>query len=681
MKYKPEYFINRELSWLEFNNRVLNETEYSENPLLEKCKFLSITSSNLDEFFMIRIAALKAQIDSGFTMKDISGLTPIQQMEKIESKIGKFIKKQNSVYKNEIIPELEKNNIYILNYNQLTENEKNAAEEYFEETLFPVLTPTAIDTSRPFPLLQNKSLNIIVELKNEKDKYSFVQVPSIISRLYKLPGKNKYRFILIEEIIKEFIGTLFEGYVINKVSEFRITRDSDVIINEDAAEDLLSKIEKSIKNRKWGSPVRLEISEGIEKDTREYLKNLLNLKKSDIYKIEGPIDLTFLMKLWSMIDKDNLKFSPESPILTKEFTEDSSIFDIMKEKEIIYHLPYESFEPVIDLVREAANDPNVLAIKQTLYRVSGQSPIVRCLKEAANNGKQVTVLVELKARFDEEQNINWAKELEKAGCHVIYGLKGLKTHAKLLLIVRQEVEGIQRYVHLSTGNYNDNTAKLYSDIGFFSTNEDLCTDISYLFNTLTGFSMSRYWNKIAVAPNDLRRKIYELIDNEIENQKNNKKSKIVIKVNSLTDRESIEKLYDASRAGVEIKLIIRGACSLRPGIKDISENIEVFSIVGRYLEHSRIFYFENDGESNLYLSSADLMSRNLDRRIEIMFPIENEDLKKSVVKILELNLADNTKKRILESDGTYKSSNSRSSKKINAQTEFYKLLKKNTYKG
>jgi polyphosphate kinase len=676
MKYKYEYFINRELSWLEFNDRVLSEAEYQGNPLLEKCKFISITSSNLDEFFMIRIAALKAQIDSKFTQKDISGMTPIQQMVKIEDKIEKLIKKQYTIYRNAVIPELEKNGIMFLKYKDLTENEKKAVEEYFEETLFPILTPTAIDNSRPFPLLQNKSLNIIVELKKDKDRYSFVQVPSIVERMFRLPGRDKYRFILIEEIIKEFIGTLFEGYSIKKASEFRITRDSDVIINEDAAEDLLSKIEKSIKNRKWGSPVRLEICENIEKETREYLKDILKLKKSDVYRIDGPIDLTFLMKLWGIAGKDNLRFLPEPPVLLKEFSENRSVFDVMKEKEIIYHLPYESFEPVIDLVEEAARDPKVLAIKQTLYRVSGHSPIVKALKDAANNGKQVTVLVELKARFDEEQNINWAKELEKAGCHVIYGLKGLKTHAKLLLVVRQETEGIQRYVHLSTGNYNDNTAKLYSDIGFFSTDEDLCTDISYLFNTLTGFSMSRYWNKISVAPNDLRAKLYELIDNEMENQKAGKKTKIIMKANSLTDKAMIEKLYDASRAGVEIKLIIRGACSLKAGIKNISENIEVFSIVGRHLEHSRIYYFENDGDRKIYLSSADLMSRNLDRRIEIMFPVEDEDLKKEVEKILDLNLTDNVKKRILEPDGSYKNSNARSSKKIIAQTEFYKYAKK-----
>ncbi len=447
------------------------------------------------------------------------------------------------------------------------------------------------------------------------------------------------------------------------------------MIDEEEAEDLLSEIEKSIKNRKWGSPVRVEIGESTEKDTREYLREVLKLKKTDVYKVDGPLDLTFLMKLSSIVDIPKLKFLPEPPVLAKKFQEES-IFELIKRNDMTLHHPYESFEPVIELVREAANDPKVLAIKQTLYRVSGNSPIVKCLKDAANNGKQVTVLVEIKARFDEEQNITWAKELEKAGCHVIYGLKGLKTHAKLLLIVREEVEGIQRYVHMSTGNYNDNTAKLYTDIGFFSINEDLCNDISYLFNTLTGFSMPRHWNKIAVAPNDLRPKLYELLDNEMENQKLGKKSKVIIKANSLTDKGIIEKLYDASRAGVEIKLIIRGACSLKSKVKDISENIEVFSIVGRYLEHSRIFYFENDGDNKVYLSSADLMARNLDRRIEVMFPIEDTELKEEIIRVLELNLTDNTKKRIQNSDGTYKNSNARSSKKINAQKELYRQAKK-----
>lgn len=675
MKYKYDYFLNRELSWLEFNDRVLNEAIYEGNPLLEKCKYVSITSSNLDEFFMIRIAALKAQIDSNFTGKDISGITPKQQMEKIEKRIEKLIKKQYTIYNNEIIPDLNKNNIFILKYAELSDIEKEIVLEYYEETIFPILTPSAIDASRPFPFLQNQSLNIIVELKGEKNLYSFVQIPSIINRLYKLPSKNGDRFILLEEIIKEFISTLFEGYTIKKMSEFRVTRDSDVIIDEDEAEDLLSEIEKSIKNRKWGSPVRVEIGENIEKGTREYLREVLKLKKTDVYKVDGPLDLTFLMKLSSVVDIPKLKFLPEPPVLSNKFQEES-IFELIKRNDMILHHPYESFEPVIELVKEAANDPKVLAIKQTLYRVSGNSPIVKCLKDAANNGKQVTVLVEIKARFDEEQNINWAKELEKAGCHVVYGLKGLKTHAKLLLIVREEVEGIQRYVHLSTGNYNDNTAKLYTDIGFFSINEDLCNDISYLFNTLTGFSMPRHWNKISVAPNDLRPKLYELLDNEMENQKLGKKSKVIIKANSLTDKGIIEKLYDASRAGVEIKLIIRGACSLKSKVKDISENIEVFSIVGRYLEHSRIFYFENDGDNKIYLSSADLMARNLDRRIEVMFPIEDAELKEEVIKVLELNLIDNTKKRIQNSDGTYKNSNARSSKKINAQKELYRQAEK-----
>ena len=677
MNYSSNDFLNRELSWLEFNKRVLEQSEDKTNPLLERLKFLSITSSNLDEFFMIRVAGLKAQVQSGYNQQDISGMTPIEQLRKIEQKTTELVEKQYSIFNNKISKELKKEKIEIIEHSNLTKREEEIVERYFYEIIFPIVTPMAIDSSRRFPHLSNKSFNLIIELsKDNNNFYSVLQIPTVIDRFINVSLRNgENRFILLEEIIKKYISVFYEGYNVCKVGEFRLTRNSDVFVDEEEADDLLFEIQKSLDLRKWGAPVRLEVKKDIDKELLKFLIFSFELNKESIYYIEGPIDLRFLFKFSMVQNRDELLFKKTEKLnLNKKIDEEKNIFDYISENDVILHHPFESFDPVIRLVREASEDDNVLAIKQTLYRVGDDSPIVYYLMEAAKKGKQVTVLVEIKARFDEEQNIKWAHELELAGCHVIYGLKGLKTHAKCLLIVRKEEVGIVRYVHLSTGNYNQNTSNIYTDIGFMTTNEDICEDASSLFNMLTGFSEPRHWNKLIVAPRDLRKRIVKQIDNEINIAKENKKARIIIKSNSLVDKEIITKLYEASANGVKIDLIIRGACSLKSGIKKISENIKVHSIVGRYLEHSRIYYFENEKNEKVFISSADMMERNLDRRVELMVPIEKEILKKEIIEILELYLKDNVKRKIQNSQGEYIKA-SRTKDIINAQEEMVKIIK------
>ncbi|MBZ4683522.1 MAG: Polyphosphate kinase [Fusobacteriales bacterium] len=677
MAYSKEHFFNRELSWLYFNERVLDEAILDKNPLFERLKFIAITSSNLDEFFMIRVAGLKAQIEENYMKTDISGLTPNEQMEKIKNRVKKLVEKQYNCLMNTLFPELEKQNIFIKKYENLSNKEKEFVENYFNETLFPILTPMAIDASRPFPHLINKSLNIMTKLLVDgENRFSIIQVPNIINRFLELPSKNKREFILIEDIIKANIDKLFTGYKIDIAGEFRITRDGDMIIDEDEADDLLIEIENSLQKRKWGSPVRLEVKENLDNEILEFLTTSLNLHSSNIYKLNGPLDLTFLFSFCSINSDKSLEYKPQPPILNKAFSKEESMFSSIRKKDIILHHPYDSFETIIDLIEVAANDPKVLAIKQTLYRVSGNSPIVKSLIKAAKNGKQVTVLVEIKARFDEERNIKWAKKLENSGCHVIYGLKGLKTHAKCLLIVRNESNGIRRYVHFGTGNYNDSTANLYTDLGFITCKEEYCIDATNLFNKLTGFSSPKSWYKLSIAPEGLRTKLYKLIEKEIINAKEGREGKIIAKMNSLVDKEIIEKLYDASKAGVKITLIVRGACCLLPEIKGLSENIKVYSIVGRYLEHSRIYYFFNNNNPKIYLSSADLMTRNLDRRIETFFSIEDKDAKEFIETILDYNLKDNYNSRIIKSDGSYELVKNKH-KIFNCHKEFYLLTKKN----
>lgn len=677
MEYSKDNFLNRELSWLEFNGRVLEQAEDKTNPLLERLKFLSITSSNLDEFFMIRVAGLKAQIQSEYNQQDISGLTPKEQLQKVEKSTIELVKSQYAIYNNKLLKELKKEKIEIIDYSELTKREEEIVERYFQEIIFPIVTPMAIDSSRRFPHLSNKSFNLIIQLSKEKELfYSVLQIPTVVDRFLEVSLKNdENRFILLEEIIKKHIEVFYEGYSVNKVGEFRLTRNSDVFVDEEEADDLLFEIQKSLDLRKWGAPVRLEVKENIDKELLEFLITSFELSKESLYSIDGPIDLRFLFKFSTVQNRDELLFkNTEKSSLNKKIDEEESIFNYIAKKDVILHHPFESFDPVIRLVREASEDPKVLAIKQTLYRVGDDSPIVYYLMEAAKKGKQVTVVIEIKARFDEEQNIRWARELELAGCHVIYGLKGLKTHAKCLLIVRKEEIGIVRYVHLSTGNYNHITSNVYTDLGFMTTNEDICEDVSALFNMLTGFSEPRHWNKLIVAPRDLRKKVVKQIDNEIKIAQENKKAKIIIKSNSLVDKEIIEKLYEASEKGVKIDLIIRGACALKSGVKKISENIKVHSIVGRYLEHSRIYYFENEKNEKVFISSADMMERNLDRRVELMIPIEKDSLKKEIIEILGLYLKDNVKRKIQNSQGKYIKA-PKTKDIINSQEEMIKIVK------
>lgn len=673
-KQKEIPYYNRELSWVDFNARVLDEACRKDNPILERVKFLAITASNLDEFFMVRVAGVMEQIHSEYNEPDPSGITPKELFNKLSDKIHDFTDKQYSCLNRSILPTLKKNGIVFFNIKELNSKQHKFIDAYFDKVLFPVLTPLAVDTSRPFPMLANKTLNIAVRLnKNGEDAFAIVQVPSIVSRFIELPSDNNRAFIMLENIIIERLNTLFELYKIEASCIFRITRNSDLEIDEES-DDLLKEIQKSIKKRKRGNPVRLEISQKCDKPLMEFLIKSLDVEEKEIYQLPNMLDLTFLFKLNALDNCDNLRFEPMKSINPpSDFYGYDNIFDAIKEKDRMVHHPYESFDSVLKFIDTAADDENVLAIKQTLYRVSGHSPIISALMRAAENGKQVTVLVELKARFDEENNILWAKKLEKAGCHVIYGLAGLKTHCKIALVVRKEEDGIKRYLHMGTGNYNDSTAKIYTDIGIFTCREDFGADASSLFNVITGYSIPPEYSKMIVAPTGMRLFFEKAIKNEIENAKKSLPAGITIKVNSLVDYDIISLLYEASCAGVKIKLLVRGICCLIPKIKGISENITVYSIVGRLLEHSRIFRFENGGSPKIYMGSADLMPRNLDRRVELVFPIEDEDLKQRAFNTLNLMFSDTTNTRIQNSNTIYNLVNKRNKENVNSQQTFYKL--------
>ena len=666
-------FINRELSWLEFNQRVIEEAEDNSNPLFERLKFLSISDSNLDEFFMVRVATLKDQIIAGFNEPDFAGLTPSEQTKKISIRVHLMIEEQHNCFNRSLVPALKKEQIVFVKKEKLTGGQIKFINTYFTNNIYPVLTPMVVDKGRPFPLILNKSLNIAVLLENgikEEPFFAIVQVPSLISRVVELPLEAGSRsFVYLEDIIELNLEKLFNGHNILTANCFRITRNADLSIDEEEAEDLLQAIKESIKQRKWGAAIRLEVETTIDQRLIAILKDELDISTSSIYKIIGPLDLSFLAK-FSVLKGFNKYRFPNLEVKNSFNFLEENIFDIIKEKDILLHHPYESFDTVVQFVQEAAKDPEVLAIKQTLYRVSGNSPIVKALVQAAENGKQVTVLVELKARFDEENNIQWANRLEQAGCHVIYGLIGLKTHCKILLVVRREEDGIKRYVHLATGNYNDVTANFYTDIGIFTCNPYYGADASALFNTLSGYSELENTNKFSVAPLYLRTKFLELINREKENKLLGKESKIIVKVNSLVDQQIIEALYEASKAGVEIELIVRGICCLRPGINGLSENIRVRSIVGRFLEHSRIYYFLNDGDDEIYLSSADWMTRNLDRRVELLFPVEEPSNKARLFEILKVHLRDTVKARILNKNGVYTRIDKRGKELLNCQQYF-----------
>lgn len=676
-------YNNRELSWMDFNIRVLEEATEKENPVMERLKFLSITASNLDEFFMVRVAGIMEQIHQGYTYPDPAGLTPVMQMDRLSAKIHDFAKKQYNCLNRSILPALKKHGLQILTVSALSDKQKKFIGDYFGRLVFPVLTPMAVDTSRPFPLLANRSLNIAVRLTDEEGEsvFAVLQVPSILPRFLELPANEGRAFILLESIIMDKLPELFELYNIEAFCTFRITRDSDLDIDEET-DDLMEEIQKSIKKRKRGKPVRLELYKKCDEELKCFLVDMLDVGEREIYEQPGPLDLTFLSKFASACGTPDLFFEPIVPVSPPaDFYGYDNIFDAIRERDRLVHHPYESFDAVLRFVKTAAEDENVLAIKQTLYRVSGNSPIIAALIRAAENGKQVTVLVELKARFDEENNIHWAKKLEKAGCHVIYGLTGLKTHCKICLVVRREHDAIRRYLHMGTGNYNDITAKFYTDIGMFTCKEEYGTDASSLFNVLTGYSIPPEYNKFIVAPTGMRIFFENMIKKETENAKQGLPSGITVKVNSLVDPSIIDLLYKASQAGVKIKLIVRGICCLIPGLKGISENITVRSIVGQLLEHSRIFKFENAGSPVVYMGSADWMQRNLDKRVELVFPVEDEALRKRSLEILDLHLSDTVNARIQLSDTTYLNIDKRGKRVVNSQTEFSELAKKELRKN
>lgn len=673
----PNNYVNRELSWIEFNYRVLGEARDKSLPLLERIKFLGITASNLDEFYMVRVASLKDMVHAKYTKPDIAGLKPGEQLEKISEKTHELVALQYSTYNRSLLPALKQNGIQVIvNHEDLNEEEGNFADSYFERDVYPVLTPMAVDSSRPFPLIRNKSLNIAALLKKksgeEELEFAMVQVPSVLPRIVKFPKKEgeEQKVILLEQIIERNMGSLFLNYNVVTASPFRVMRNADLTIDEEEAVDLLEEIQKQLKKRQWGEAIRLEVEEKIDKGLLKILKRELTISSSDIFLISGPLDLTFLMKLYGVKGFEHLKAVPYVPQQVPELMNEDDIFTNIRKGDILLHHPYETFDPVVNFVKAAAKDPEVLAIKQTLYRVSGNSPIVAALEEAADNRKQVSVLVELKARFDEENNINWAKKLEKAGCHVIYGLVGLKTHSKITLVVRREEDGIRRYVHLGTGNYNDSTAKLYTDFGLMTCNPQIGEDATAVFNMLSGYSEPLQWNKLVVAPIWLRARFLKMIRRETKNAKAGKQAHIIAKMNSLCDKDIIAALYEASCAGVKVQLIVRGICSLRAGVPGLSENITVRSIIGNFLEHARIFYFENDGSPELYLGSADWMPRNLDKRVEIMFPVEDEDLKERIIKVLLIQLEDNVKSHILLPDGTYEKPDRRGRVQRNSQEDF-----------
>ena len=683
-------FYNRELSWLEFNDRILSEARDTKNPLLERAKFLSITASNLDEFYVVRVASLKDMVNAQYSMKDFSGLTPTEQLEKITDKIRHSMALQYSTYSRSLIPTLWTQGIHILDYSELSGQGREQADEYFRSTLYPILTPMAVDASRPFPLIYNRRLNICVLIDANSDaslpsgqdstertgncQFATLQVPSVVPRLFRIKLPDAVGFLPIEQIISANLDILFTGSTVLASGYYRIMRNADLDIDEDEAEDLLKVIQEQIRLRQWGEIIRLEVDEHLDPRLLTWLTDSLHIGENDTFNVNGSLDLTFLMKLYNMVAADfqDLCYEPYKSQFPSMFDEEN-IFDQIRKKDRLVHHPYESFDPVVKFVREAAQDPQVLAIKQTLYRVGSSSPIIKYLAEAAQNGKQVMVLVELKARFDEENNINWAKMLEKAGCHVIYGLVGLKTHSKITLVVRSDDDGIRRYLHLGTGNYNDITAAIYTDIGLFTCSETFGVDASEFFNMLSGYAEPPEWRRLIPAPLWLREFLEKKIRREILNAKEGKKASIIAKINSLVDGAMIELLYEASQSGVQIDLIVRGICCLRPGVEGLSDNITVRSITGRFLEHSRIFYFYNEGYEDLYLSSADLMPRNLDRRIELLFPVEDPDCRERIMEILQVELDDTVRSHWLRSDGTYHKLDLRGKVKLDSQIELCRL--------
>jgi polyphosphate kinase len=660
-------FINRELSWLEFNGRVLDEARDPSVPLLERLKFLAIVASNLDEFFMIRVAGLKQQLSGNVAETPADGLTPAEQLAAISARAHAMVAEQYRVWRDEVGPGLERAGVRVAHPSQLSPEQRAHLSGYFSREVWPVLTPLAVDPGHPFPMLGNRSLNLAILLHREKEKVTkrqtvlaVVQVPSVLKRINEVPAiadaaqpAARFSYMLLEDLIAMHAGDLFPGFRVVGCSAFRVTRNSDLSIDEDEADDLLKTIQKELRRRERGSAVRLEIAHDTPAEIVTFLRSVLRLEEDDVYRVDGPLHLADLGPIAQAAGADlrDLRDEPFSPQIVPPLQEYDDIFRVIAQRDILLQHPYESFEDVVEFISEAASDPNVLAIKQTLYRTSADSPIVRALIRAAENGKQVTAVVELKARFDEAPNIQWARALEDAGVHVVYGLIGLKTHCKVSLVVRREADKIKRYVHLSTGNYNPATARIYGDLSYFSARDAYADDAGALFNLLTGYSSPPSWKRFHVAPLGLQERIVSLIDRETAL---GPKGRIVAKMNSLVDATVIKALYRASQAGVQVDLIVRGICCLRPGVPGTSDNIRVISVVDRFLEHARIFYFDNGGKREVYLSSADWMPRNFQRRVEVMFPVDDEDLRNRVVdEILAITLADNVKARRLLADGTY----------------------------
>ena len=663
---KPENFFNRDLSWLEFNRRVLEEATNPNLPLLDRVKFVSIFFSNLDEFYMIRIAGIKEQIRAKIIDTSVDGLAPREQLKKIEGTLQPMLKQIYNYWKEELVPSLKENKVSICALDDLTKEEKDSLNEYFLKEVYPVLTPLAFDPGRPFPYISNLSLSfaILIQKQTGEKNFARVKVPTNLPRLLKIDsivrpkpkngnGNSQIKFIWIEDLIEANLHLLFPGLKVVEAYRFRITRDTDLEIQEDEADDLLEVMEENIKQRKFGSVVRLEVKTRMPEYMIDTLIENLEISREEVHVIDGTFGLSDVLSLCEL-PLPHLKEKPFHPANQPIFDEEENLFTMIKKKDILLFHPYDSFNPVIDFIKKASLDPDVLAIKQTLYRVGENSPIVETLIEAAERKKQVAVLVELKARFDEENNIFWARELEKAGVHVVYGLVGLKTHAKMTMVVRKESDGVKRYVHLSTGNYNPITAKIYSDIALLTADEDICADVSEIFNFLTGYSEQKTFRKLCVAPINKRQRFIDLIDREINNVRAGGTGRLIFKMNAIVDPALISALYEASNKGVQIDLIVRGTCCLIPQQPGLSENIRVTSIVGRFLEHNRIYYFHNNGNEEIFCSSADLMQRNLDRRVEVTFPITNSELKNFVKNvILGTCLNDNEKARILLPNGSY----------------------------
>lgn len=666
----PDLYLNRELSWLKFNNRVLEEALDETHPLLERLKFLAIYSSNLDEFYMIRVSGLRRQMEAATHKTPPDGLLPSEQIAMIRQQLLPKLDEQYDCWKSDLLPKLKKQGIRILHYEQLKRKQRKLLRRYFKKEIYPALTPLAFDPGHPFPHISNLSMNLAVVVQDPKhgQRFARLKVPKIYTRLISIPSEEKAdefqelgldqrnltNFVWLEEVVKSNLDLLFPGLKIEAAYPFRVTRDADPEIEEDEASDLLSAIEESVRERQFGSAIRLEIDKSMPDQVREILQTNLDVATYQIYVVDGPIGLSDIMELMG-INRPELKDVPFIPAIPPALSTEESMFSVIRRQNILLYHPYDSFDPVIRFIREAARDPEVLAIKMTLYRVGPDSPVVAALMDARENGKQVAVLVELKARFDEENNIVWARALEKAGVHVVYGLIGLKTHAKVSVVIRHEPEGIRRYIHLATGNYNDETARVYADLGYFTCDAALGKDVSALFNGLTGYSRKEEYKKLLVAPGDMQKGIISRIDREIKSHQENGDGYLVFKMNSLVDHPCIEALYRASQAGVKVDIQARGICCLRPGIPGISENITVTSIVGRFLEHARIFYFRNGGEEEILLGSADLMPRNLYQRVETLFPIEDVGIKNSIRdEILQIHLKDNVKARLMLADGSYK---------------------------